>query len=134
MRLAEPRGRRRIVTLTPLIDVVFILLLFFMLASTFIQWRRIDLDLGGATAPEQRLEGAVLVRVHPEGLDINGRPVPLAELAETVRPQVDRRAAVPVIVQPDAGVALQRVVAVLDALAEGGARNISLQERGAGGP
>jgi biopolymer transport protein ExbD len=39
--------RRRLISLTPLIDVVFILLVFFMLASSFMEWRLIDLQLGG---------------------------------------------------------------------------------------
>jgi biopolymer transport protein ExbD len=38
-----PSRPRRGVNLTPLIDVVFILLMFFMLTSTFSQWRSIEL-------------------------------------------------------------------------------------------
>ena len=34
--------------LTPLIDVIFLLLLFFMLSSTFSRFGEIKLDLGGA--------------------------------------------------------------------------------------
>ncbi len=34
--IAEPRRRRSLISLTPLIDVVFILLVFFMLASSFL--------------------------------------------------------------------------------------------------
>jgi hypothetical protein len=36
---AEPRRRRALISMTPLIDVVFILLIFFMLASSFLNWR-----------------------------------------------------------------------------------------------
>lgn len=39
----QPSRPRRSVNLTPLIDVVFILLMFFMLTSTFSQWRSIEL-------------------------------------------------------------------------------------------
>ena len=38
-------SRRRGVSLVPLVDVVFILLLFFMLSSTFIQKRQVPMDL-----------------------------------------------------------------------------------------
>ena len=41
---ADKPVHRRAISLTPLIDVVFILLLFFMLSSTFIQWRQIDVS------------------------------------------------------------------------------------------
>ncbi len=40
--LSLPR-RKQAISLTPLIDVVFILLLFFMLSSSFSQWRQIKL-------------------------------------------------------------------------------------------
>ena len=39
----QPSRPRRSVNLTPLIDVVFILLMFFMLTSTFSQWRSVEL-------------------------------------------------------------------------------------------
>jgi biopolymer transport protein ExbD len=38
---AKQPPRRAVVSLTPLIDVVFILLVFFMLASSFVKWRAI---------------------------------------------------------------------------------------------
>ena len=41
------------ITLTPLIDVVFILLIFFMLASSFIDWRALDLRLAGGSDTTQ---------------------------------------------------------------------------------
>ncbi|WP_188150399.1 ExbD/TolR family protein [Teredinibacter waterburyi] len=41
-RLYQPRRRK--LSLTALIDVVFILLMFFMLTSSFDQWRAVDLQ------------------------------------------------------------------------------------------
>lgn len=41
--------RRQAISLTPLIDVVFILLLFFMLSSSFIPWRQINVSMPTAT-------------------------------------------------------------------------------------
>lgn len=41
-------AKRRVISLTPLIDVVFILLLFFMLSSGFTHWRQLDI-----TAPSE---------------------------------------------------------------------------------
>ncbi|THK40217.1 hypothetical protein E8Q33_15080, partial [Methylophaga sp. SB9B] len=44
MLLEHPlAAKRRLISLTPLIDVVFILLLFFMLSSGFTQWRQMDI-------------------------------------------------------------------------------------------
>ena len=42
MRLESDEAAPRPISLTPLIDVVFILLIFFMLASSFLDWRAVD--------------------------------------------------------------------------------------------
>jgi biopolymer transport protein ExbD len=41
--------RRQAISLTPLIDVVFILLLFFMLSSSFVPWRQINVSMSTQT-------------------------------------------------------------------------------------
>ena len=45
---AAAQKKRPLISLTPLIDVVFILLVFFMLASSFLDWRSIDLSTPAA--------------------------------------------------------------------------------------
>ncbi|MGB0941185.1 MAG: ExbD/TolR family protein [Marinomonas sp.] len=51
MRLNQSNTKRRqAISLTPLIDVVFILLLFFMLSSSFIPWRQINVSMPTATS------------------------------------------------------------------------------------
>ena len=51
LKLDQPR-KKQLVSLTPLIDVVFILLLFFMLTSSFVAWRTLDTPLA---APSQEV-------------------------------------------------------------------------------
>ncbi len=130
--LANRRPRRRaLVSLTPLIDVVFILLVFFMLASSFLDWRVIRLD---APAPATRAggaEGALLVEVRSDDLRLAGSVLDLAalqaELAKRFAEDPERR----VLIRPDAGVSLQRAVAAFDAVSEAGGRNMSLIRKGA---
>lgn len=45
--------RSKAISLTPLIDVVFILLLFFMLSSSFSRWFAIDLSMPSSSKTEQ---------------------------------------------------------------------------------
>ncbi|RDL45410.1 biopolymer transporter ExbD [Marinomonas piezotolerans] len=49
LKLEQPR-RRQLISLTPLIDVVFILLLFFMLSSSFVAWRTVDTPLAAPSS------------------------------------------------------------------------------------
>lgn len=68
--------------MTPLIDVVFLLLLFFMLTSTFSTFGEIELSpaTGTGTTPETPLERA-FVQIGASRLVLNGAPVTLDALS-----------------------------------------------------
>jgi len=126
-RLATSTGpRRRLVGLTPLIDVVFILLVFFMLASSFQDWRAIDLTASAAAGASTPMEGALLVEVRSDGLRLAADPVSLDVLVARVGQRVASQPEVPVLVKPASGVVLQEMVRVLDALAAVGVTGLSL--------
>lgn len=125
-RIARPRRRRQLISLTPLIDVVFILLVFFMLASSFLDWRSIVLAAPSDGAGAATMEGALLVEVRPQGLRLSGRPAGLDDLEAAVRHRLAEKPDQAIFVKPAAGVPLQRAVAVLDRLAAAGATRLSL--------
>ena len=93
--------------MTPLIDVVFLLLLFFMLSSTFSNFGEIELNQasgGEATtaAPTERF----FVQLGASRLVLNGAPITLDDLAA----QLDSGQA---LVSMDADVSAQRLVDLL---------------------
>ncbi|MGA8258668.1 MAG: biopolymer transporter ExbD [Arenicellales bacterium] len=124
---ARDRARRTAVSLTPLIDVVFILLVFFMLASTFTTEQVIDM-LTPTTARSARdsRAGAVLVRVRSNGsLDLNGEPLTRTELAQRVAAWSVSDRPRRYLIQPESGVTTQQVVTLVDLLKSSGAGNVS---------
>ena len=127
-RPATRSGRRRtLISLTPLIDVVFILLVFFMLASSLQDWRAIELVTPArAEVPGVPMEGALLIEVRPDGLRLSAEPVSLDELLDRVGRRVTGQPDVRVLVKPAHGVVLQETVRVLDALAATGVTGLSL--------
>jgi len=130
-RLSRQKRKRTLISLTPLIDVVFILLVFFMLASSFLDWRAIELSAPGpAGAPAASLDGAVLVEIRPDGVRVGGEPVPLDKLGSHVNALVTERKR-RVLIKPAPGVALQEAVRTLDRLDSAGIGNLSLiRDRG----
>ena len=116
------------VSLTPLIDVVFILLVFFMLASNFNQWNTIELTASAADGLPSSMEGAFLVGVGSGDLRLAGEPVSLDELTKRVSERLKVDAGQAVVVQPDRFTALQRTVDILDALYSAGAVNVTLDK------
>lgn len=124
--LRRPKARRALISLTPLIDVVFILLVFFMLASSFLDWRSIDLNTPAQAAAGSSMEGALLIDLRTDGLRLAGRRLSLDALDAQVRMRLAEKPGQRVLVRPQAGVTLQRAVRVLDRLSAAGVTDLSL--------
>jgi len=120
----SPRPRRRI-SLTPMIDVVFLLLVFFMLAARFGAEQSIPLRIGaGAGAWEGPPR---LVDVLPDGQRLNGVAVSPEGLVAGLVPLVAAPTD-PVVLRPRDGASLQRLVDVMEALAAAGYTGLVLVE------
>lgn len=120
-----PRRRRKI-GLTPLIDVVFQLLIFFMLASSFAQLRTISFASEESRADADAGESGVIVRVREGGtLEVAGRALDPAQLREVLRAALDARPDTGVAIVADVGVPLQQMIAAVDAAHAEGAAEIS---------
>ena len=124
--MTRPARKRALIKLTPLIDVVFILLIFFMLASSFLDWRAIDMDApvrAGAGAAD---DAAFLIDIAPDGLTLNGKEATLDMIGVQLEDAITEDAQQPVLIAPAAGVSLQRLVTVLDAAKAAGAGDIQI--------
>lgn len=117
-------ARRAIVTLTPLIDVVFILLVFFMLASSYLDWRTIDLGAPVATGAGGG-GAAVLVEIRANDVRLSGESLDIESVATRIVELASRRPGLEVLVRPEPGVTLQRTVHVIDALDAAGVSGLS---------
>ena len=121
---APPRPRRRI-SLTPMIDVVFLLLVFFMLAARFGQDQAIPLRIGAGAG---EWEGPPrLVDVLPEGQRLNGVPVTPEALVTGLAPLM-RDTGEPVVLRSQDGATLQRLVDVIEELTAAGYTGLILVE------
>src|SRR6266436_1921634 len=89
MRIGEPSIIRRPIPLTPLIDVVFLLLMFFMLSSTFARFGTLGNGAAqsaaeqqaNASGGQQAAAGAIIVVSGPGDVAVNGTAVPRDRLA-----------------------------------------------------
>ncbi|MEQ3708755.1 MAG: biopolymer transporter ExbD [Tateyamaria sp.] len=93
--------------MTPLIDVVFLLLLFFMLSSTFSNFGEVELNqASGGEAQQAAPSDRFFVQLGAARLVLNGAPTKLDDLAE----QMERGQ---VLVSLDTDVSAQRLVDLL---------------------
>lgn len=125
--LAKPRRRRPLIGLTPLIDVVFILLIFFMLASNFMRWRAIDLSAPVRAAAVVPVERDVLkIEIRSDGISIDGDSVTPEVLDRQVTDRLTGDSELVIVIQPAVAVPLQRTVTIVDQLRALGASNLNL--------
>jgi|AntRauTorcE11898_2_1112593.scaffolds.fasta_scaffold15188_3 biopolymer transport protein ExbD len=113
------------ISLTPLIDVVFILLVFFMLASNFHDWRAIPLQASGSGAGAG-MRGALLVEVTAQGPRLAGEALAMPALIDRLdaRREGDPDAALLIVARD--GVKTGALVRVLDGLEAAGLRDVTL--------
>ncbi|MEM9032117.1 MAG: biopolymer transporter ExbD [Pseudomonadota bacterium] len=104
--MLRPKRRRKAISMTPLVDVIFLLLLFFMLSSTFSKFSEVELSAAsgdgvGASEPP------VFVQLFPDRLTVNGETQSLDGL------QFDPQDGQPMLVALQHGVTAQRLTDLL---------------------
>ena len=134
MRLNRKRRVGMIISVTPLVDVMMILLVFFMVTSTYLDLDMIPL-IGGdrpggpgpAPVPVERVQqgSSLLVRLAADGgVYVSGEQVSLAGLSSLVQIRVTTRPSTPILVLPSGAASTQALVSLMDAIALAGGRNV----------
>ena len=106
-------------SLTPLIDVVFLLLIFFLVTSKFDEEERrlpIELPVATSATPMTQKPREMTIDVDREGqYFVNGKAVDVTELEASLRRAVANNPTnQSVVIRADAAVAFQPVVSVMD--------------------
>ncbi|MCG8380929.1 MAG: biopolymer transporter ExbD [Gammaproteobacteria bacterium] len=119
------------INITPLIDVVFILLIFFMVSTTFQKSAELQVQLPESTAtPADEIPVSIEVVINAQGqFFLNGRELVNNQLA-TVRAAMqsiaEGKTELPVIVRADARTPHQAVVTAMDAASQLGLTRLSI--------
>lgn len=126
----EFEGRSRIhshLDIAPLIDIVFLLLVFFMLTSTFIKPEAIELQLPESGSSIEISDRSIIVLMDQKGqLVLNGKLIELEKLGKAIKLllQTDRSATI--TLKSDSETKVQQLLAVMDAIRSSGSNNIAL--------
>jgi len=129
MQITRPTGPRAAISLVAMIDVLMILLVFFMVTSTYL-----DLDMvplagadDGMAAPVAAASGRMLVRLGTDGaVHVQGRILDGAALQSMVRERLAGNPALEVLVLPSGQADVQALASLMDALVAGGAQKLRL--------
>jgi biopolymer transport protein ExbD len=119
------------VDLIPMIDVVFQLVVFFMVSSTFVMTPGIALDLPESTSSEPVVLNRLVVTVaSPSEVYLNRERVPLSDLDARLRELVGENSAdepMSAVIEGNSSLPYETLVAVLDVLRRNGYLGVALR-------
>ena len=124
MNLLRSQRTRRSVALTPLVDIIFLLLMFFMLSSSFTKFAVLEIsarqaaDVGAAQAQEGRsapdaAPGAIISHSSTRGLSVNGVAVAKRDLVDLLN-QIHDKGVRSAVVMTDSGTTVQELVSTVE--------------------
>ena len=111
-------------------DVAFLLIIYFMVTSTFAATRGLDFAL-----PEQEdnppmieKEESVLIEIQAAGnVVVDQQPMEIGDILEYLKPKLERNPMKPVIIRPDPNAPYGRMVDVFDELRAGAEEGVEVK-------
>jgi biopolymer transport protein ExbD len=127
MRLPRRLDDEGGLVLTPLIDMVFLTLIFFMLNATLSLNPAIQVDLPEAYTAQAVLEEEIVVSIPPGGeLYVGRNPVSRERLSMELKKEMARLASRRMILQADQNLPYSRLVEVMDLARLAGIETVAL--------
>ena len=122
------------INITPLIDVVFLLLIFFMVSTTFERESEIRITLPEASEEQEETKPEfILVGIDAQGqIYIDDEPLVdnrLSTIQAALQEQAQEATDLPVVIRADSVVSHQMVIKVMDAARRSGLVNITFATR-----
>ncbi len=115
------------VDLTPMIDMTFILLIFFMVSTTFVKDMKIDINRPGAQTQTVASTKAVRLYIDKQGETyLEGEPIRTWVIQSRVRDLLKGMTQKSVLVVTDAQVPSQKLIDVVDAARLAGAEDVGV--------
>jgi len=121
MKLVTRRRRKVTLNLTSLIDVLFILIIFFAVSSTFLEQPGIELKLPEAESSEAHTAQKIIIYVdREENIFLNDNSMELEALGDAVQSLVSAQEEKSVILRADSAVKHGMVISIMDLLRKKG--------------
>ncbi|WP_420553948.1 ExbD/TolR family protein [Neptuniibacter marinus] len=137
MRFPRQKREEVNVNLTPLIDVVFLLLIFFMVSTTFTKETHLEVDLPQASGDKSVVEEQILeILITDEGnYSVNGKPLVNTQattLRRALKELSGEKRDMPLVITADAKTPHQSVVTAMDVSGQLGFSKLSITTRDPG--
>ncbi len=127
---AKKNSRRPIINITPLIDVMFLLLIFFMVSSTFREHLGIDVTLPEATTAAEQENASHDITVQEDGsFHLGQQRVSAEELRQSLRDLLEDSPGATLVLRADEAAEFQDVITAIDIAREVGGSKLVIPTR-----
>lgn len=121
MKISIAKKRKAAINLTSLIDVLFILIIFFTVSTTFIEQPGIEIKLPKAKSTEGHTAQRIVVYVDlQKNIFLNDEIVTLKNLAKKMKELANLQKDKSIVLKADSGVTHGLVIQIMDLLREQG--------------
>ena len=117
-----------IIKLTPLIDVLFILLIFAMLVTDHQRFRQINLSVSTHSNNESQINlDELVIHIRMDGeLFIENKRSTLVSILETIKQKQEKKPNVSILLSPDKGLPFFKFIKVVDQMRSSGIINFNI--------
>lgn len=130
MRFRQKKEPDQAVDISPLIDMVFILLIFFMVSTTFVKDMKLDLERPGATSASRASSKTIKVYLDNQAQTyIDNQPVKVWALQSKLRDMLRASTEKSVLVVTDETVPVEKLIEVVDQCRMSGAKDVAVAAR-----
>lgn len=119
------------INIAPLVDVVFLLVIFFAVSTTFLDdTTALELELPSSTSTTQRELQAITVLLTADGIvKLGDRELGRDELASQLREMLERAEEKIVVLKADTNATHGEVIHIIDLIRAAGAKSLTLATR-----
>ena len=127
MRFRQRKNEESGVDMSPLIDMVFILLIFFMVSSTFVKDMKLDLNRPGASSAQKASSKITRVYIDKAGdTYVDGQSVKIWAIQGKIRDMLRASTEKSVLVITDESIAVDKLIEVIDQCRMAGASDVAV--------
>ena len=116
------------INITPLIDIVFLLLVFFMLATSFIQKSTIEVNLSsGKTVEIENQKNTVVLILNKKGqVYLNKKLINISNIRNEITNIIEKNPKYKILIKSHKKIAVQKVIRLIEEVRLAGTDNIKL--------
>ena len=116
------------INITPLIDIVFLLLVFFMLATSFIQKSTIEVNLSsGKNVEIENEKNTIVLIINKKGqIYLNKKLINISSIRNEVISIIEKNPKSKILIKSDKKLAVQKVIRLIEEVRLAGTDNIKL--------